>query len=63
MDVVVERAEGSWLYTMDGRKVLDVACGIGATNVGHCHPTLTKAVQEAVAEAVHLQQNLSLIHI
>jgi 4-aminobutyrate aminotransferase len=46
-DLVVERAEGSHLYTVDGRDVLDFGAGIGVVNLGHRHP--------AVAEAVHAQ--------
>jgi 4-aminobutyrate aminotransferase-like enzyme len=35
---VADRAEGSYIYTDDGRKLLDFTCGIGVTNTGHCHP-------------------------
>ena len=35
---VAERAEGSYIYTTDGRRLLDFTCGIGVTNTGHCHP-------------------------
>ena len=31
---VAERAEGSYIYTDDGRRLLDFTCGIGVTNTG-----------------------------
>ena len=35
---VADRAEGSYIYTDDGKKLLDFTSGIGVTNTGHCHP-------------------------
>src|SRR5207253_2357714 len=40
----IERGEGSWLVTTDGRRVLDLTCGIAVTAVGHSHPRVVKAV-------------------
>lgn len=34
---VVERAEGSYLYTVDGRRLADLAAGVLVTNLGHQH--------------------------
>ncbi|MEW5941011.1 MAG: aminotransferase class III-fold pyridoxal phosphate-dependent enzyme, partial [Chloroflexota bacterium] len=58
---VGERAEGSYIYTDDGRKLLDFTCGIGVTNTGHCHPKVVKAIQEQAAQFIHAQANL-VIH-
>ncbi len=41
---VSERAEGSYIYTEDGRKLLDFTSGIGVTNTGHCHPKVVEAI-------------------
>ena len=43
---VAERAEGSYIYTENGRKLLDFTCGIGVTNTGHCHPKVVEAIRE-----------------
>ena len=43
---VADRAEGSYIYTDDGRKLLDFTCGIGVTNTGHCHPKIVEAIRE-----------------
>ena len=47
-DLVVERAEGAHLHTVDGRDVLDFGCGIAVTNLGHLHPQVVRAVHEQV---------------
>ncbi|TIB70675.1 acetylornithine aminotransferase [Wallemia mellicola] len=51
---IIERGEGSWVYTNE-EKLLDFTCGIGVTNLGHCHPRITKAAQEQVGTLVHGQ--------
>ncbi|MEN3536305.1 aminotransferase class III-fold pyridoxal phosphate-dependent enzyme [Microbispora sp. ZYX-F-249] len=40
---LVERAEGAWIWTRDGRKVLDVTGGVGVLNHGHNHPRILEA--------------------
>ncbi|KAI8585337.1 acetylornithine aminotransferase [Geranomyces variabilis] len=50
--------QGSWMHSMDGKKYLDFTCGIGVTNLGHCHPKVTKAAQEQCAKIVHAQINI-----
>ena len=50
LDVVVERAEGVWVYDVEGRKYLDCLAAYSAVNQGHCHPrilhTLTEQAQK-----------------
>jgi 4-aminobutyrate aminotransferase-like enzyme len=55
---IVKSGAGSYVSTQCGRRLLDFACGIGVTNLGHCHPKVTQAVQKAVGEVVHAQQNI-----
>ncbi len=57
-DLVIERAEGSWLHTVDGERYLDYSCGIAVTNTGHAHPRVVAAVTEQAAHGLHLQQNV-----
>jgi len=57
-DLVVERASGSWIETIDGERYLDYTCGIGVTNTGHAHPRIVAAVSEQAARGLHLQQNV-----
>jgi 4-aminobutyrate aminotransferase len=57
-DLIVERAFGSWIETVDGERYLDYTCGIGVTNTGHAHPRVVAAVAEQAARGLHLQQNI-----
>lgn len=47
------RGEGSWLYTADNTAYLDALTGIAVCGLGHCHPKITKAIQEQAATLVH----------
>ncbi|MCL4156883.1 UNVERIFIED_CONTAM: hypothetical protein GTU68_027076, partial [Idotea baltica] len=46
LDVVAERAEGSWLYDVDGKRYLDCLSAYSAVNQGHCHPKIISALVE-----------------
>ena len=46
LDVVIERAEGVWVYDVDGKKYLDFLSAYSAVNQGHCHPRIVKAMAE-----------------
>ncbi len=57
-DFEAERAEGSYIYTTDGRKLLDFTCGIGVTNTGHCHPRVVEAIRAQAGLFLHAQANI-----
>ena len=46
LDVVIERASGSWVYDVEGRKYLDFLAAYSAVNQGHCHPAIFAAMVE-----------------
>jgi ornithine--oxo-acid transaminase len=46
LDVVVSRAEGVWVWDVEGRKYLDFLAAYSAVNQGHCHPRLVAKMQE-----------------
>ncbi len=56
-----ERAEGCFIYGLDGKKYLDFTCGIGVTNTGHCHPKVVEAVREQAGLFLHAQANI-IVH-
>lgn len=56
--VVAERAEGCYIYSVDGKKYLDFTCGIGVTNTGHCHPKVVAAIREQAGLFLHAQANI-----
>ena len=53
LDVVIDRAEGVWVYDVEGKKYLDCLAAYSAVNQGHCHPRIIKAMKEQ-AEKVTL---------
>ena len=52
-DVVAERAEGSWVWDVEGRRYLDLGSGIAVTNTGHRHPRVVAAVHAQVDRLLH----------
>ena len=52
--LVIERARGSYLYTVDGQRYLDFASGIAVTNLGHAHPDVIKAAHAQLDKLVHI---------
>ena len=46
LDVVIERAQGVWVYDIEGNRYLDCLAAYSAVNQGHCHPKILKAMIE-----------------
>ncbi len=46
LDVVIERAEGCWVWDVEGKKYLDFLAAYSAVNQGHCHPKIVDALVE-----------------
>jgi ornithine--oxo-acid transaminase len=46
LDVVVHRAEGVWVWDVEGNKYLDFLAAYSAVNQGHGHPRIRKAMLE-----------------
>jgi acetylornithine/N-succinyldiaminopimelate aminotransferase len=57
MPISVERGEGSWVWTSDGEKYLDLYGGHAVCATGHSHPHVVKAIKEQ-AEKVLFYSNL-----
>jgi len=51
--IAVDRARGSELWDVSGKRYIDFAGGIGVMNVGHAHPRVMKAVQDQLEKATH----------
>ena len=51
--VSFSHGEGAWLYTTDGRKVLDSLAGIAVSGLGHAHPKLVKSIAEQASRIIH----------
>lgn len=46
LDVIIERAEGIWVWDVEGNKYLDFLAAYSAVNQGHCHPAIRAAAEE-----------------
>src|SRR3989440_6759755 len=51
--ITADRAKGSELWDISGKRYVDFAGGIGVMNVGHAHPRVMKAVHEQLERATH----------
>ncbi|MBO5875695.1 MAG: aspartate aminotransferase family protein [Alistipes sp.] len=54
MMIEVERAEGVFFYTPEGKPYYDLVAGVSVSNVGHANPAVVKAVQEQTAKYMHV---------
>jgi acetylornithine/N-succinyldiaminopimelate aminotransferase len=52
--VCLTRGEGSWVWDSEGKRYLDFFPGWGCGLLGHCPPRITKALQEQVAQLLHV---------
>ena len=48
----LERAEGPWVWDSDGKRYVDYVGSFGPAIVGHAHPRVVEAVQEAAARGL-----------
>jgi len=44
---LIQRAEGMYYYTPDGRQVLDAQAGLWCVNAGHCRTPIVQAIAQA----------------
>ncbi len=51
--LVVDRAEGSLVYDVDGNTYIDLNSGLAVMNVGHKHPKVMEAVKKQMEKLVH----------
>lgn len=48
----IARAEGAYLWDADGKRYIDYVCSWGPAILGHAHPQVVAAVQEAAARGL-----------
>ena len=52
-DLVIDRAEGIWIYDAAGDRWADFACGTAVTNLGHNHPAVVAAAHAQLDKVMH----------
>lgn len=52
--IPIERAEGIYLYSPDGKAYMDLISGIGVSNLGHRHPWIIDAIKRQLDKHLHV---------
>ncbi|MDJ1504098.1 aspartate aminotransferase family protein [Xanthocytophaga agilis] len=50
----IEKAEGIYMYSPEGKQYIDLISGIGVSNVGHRHPKVIAAIHAQLEKHMHL---------
>ena len=48
----IQKAEGSYIYDVEGRRYIDYVCSWGPMILGHNHPIIREAVEKAVVDGL-----------
>ena len=51
---VVAKAEGAWVETTEGERILDFTSGQISSTLGHNHPRIVEAIERSLREVIHL---------
>lgn len=54
MSIEIERAEGIYLYSPNGKRYIDLISGVSVSNVGHSNPYVVEAVCNQAKKYMHL---------
>ncbi len=52
--ISIERAEGVYLYSPDGKQYMDMISGIGVSAIGHRHPHVIQAIKNQLDKHLHV---------
>jgi acetylornithine/succinyldiaminopimelate/putrescine aminotransferase len=53
LSLEIDRAEGMYMYDVNGKKYLDLISGISVSNLGHRHPKVVKAIKDQIDKYLH----------
>ena len=53
LPIVIDKGQGCYVWDLDGRRYLDLVAGIAVNSLGHCHPAVSRAMQEQCEKLVH----------
>lgn len=54
MGLEVEKAEGPYIYTKDGKQYVDFISGIAVSSLGHRHPAVIRAIKQQLDRHLHV---------
>ncbi|HSC35953.1 MAG TPA: ornithine--oxo-acid transaminase [Thermodesulfobacteriota bacterium] len=52
--IAMVRGKGAWVWDSEGKKYLDFVTGIAVNNLGHCHPSVVRAISEQSRKLVQV---------
>lgn len=52
--LVLSKGKGAIVQDIYGKEYIDCVAGIAVNNVGHCHPTVVKAIQAQAEKLIHV---------
>lgn len=52
--ISIERAEGIYLYSPEGKRYTDLISGISVSNIGHRHPRVVEAIKDQLDKHLHV---------
>ena len=52
--IEIEKAEGIYIYSKDGKRYMDLIAGLAVCNIGHRHPAVVKAIREQLDHYIHV---------
>jgi len=55
--IILNKAKGSWVWDVEGKKYLDSESGMWCVNLGHNHPKVINAIKSQLNEIVHRNKN------
>lgn len=53
-EINVERAEGVYLFSPEGKRYIDMISGISVSNIGHRHPKVIEAIKRQLDKHLHV---------
>lgn len=52
--VLLVRGKGTRVWDLEGEEYLDFVSGLGVCSLGHCHPKVTRAIQDQAERLIHV---------
>lgn len=54
LSIQIKKANGCYVYDLNGKKYLDFVAGVSANSLGHRHPQVTKAIKNQLDKYAHV---------
>ncbi|MFW6224838.1 MAG: aspartate aminotransferase family protein, partial [Bacteroidota bacterium] len=54
LSVEISEAKGIYMYSPGGQQYIDLISGLSVNNIGHCHPSVVKAIKNQAEKHLHL---------